>query len=293
MIILKTDRLTVKMLEPGEGTNSLERFDHTCYVDQVTLDGKYDFLTGEPEGLLSHRLTGGHGLVSELKCDELGIEAGEGAWFPKFGVGLLYNENGGKFTFREPYKMEPFDVTWKATDSEAVFEMAPRECMGYALREKRTVKAEGNTVTFLYEYENVGEKALSLGEYVHNFMTIEHKPLSPSYHLEAAVKNLDGRGPERDAGTVYGKGSGLGWTGYYGASSMFFLTAEDFDESRPFFWKLTNDESSAWVMEEVSFKPAKAPVWSIDHIVSCECYNNFTIAPGETVKYWRKWTFGD
>lgn len=290
MIILKSDRLAVTMLEPGEGTNSLERFDRSAYIEQVTLDGKYDFCSGEPGELLPHRLTGGKGLVSEIKCDLLGEEAGKNAWFPKFGVGLLYNESGEKFTFRDPYKMDPFEVKWTATDSEARFNVLPRECMGYALDEKRVVKVEDNTITISYEFTNVGQKALELGEYVHNFLTIEHKPLGPAYHLTAAIKPIDGAVSRN--GVAYGKGSGIEWKGYSDSSCMMQLKGDVIDDSVPFFWKLTNDESPCWVQEETSFTPSHAPVWSIDHIVSCECYHTFTVAPGETVKYWRKWTFG-
>lgn len=291
MFYLKNDRLTVKILEPGEGTNNLERFSRSAYIEQVTLDDKYDFCTGEPGELLAHRLTGGKGLVSEVKCDALGEEAGKNAWFPKFGVGLLYNETGENFTFRDPYKMEPFQINWSASETQADFEVLPRECMGYALSEKRSVKLDGNTITISYEFTNVGEKALELGEYVHNFLTIEHKPLSPAYHLVAAVKPIDGKLPGR-GGPAYGKGKGIEWSGYTNDSCMMKLGAEDIDASVPFFWKLTNDESPAWVMEETGFTPSHVPVWSIDHIVSCECYNTFSVAPGEIVKYWRKWTFG-
>ncbi len=292
MFYLKNDRLTVKILEPGEGTNSLERFDRTAYIEQVTLDGRYDFCTGEPEGLLRHRLTGGKGLVSEIKCDALGEEAGVGGWFPKFGVGLLYNEEGGPFKFQIPYKVEPFEVKIDAKEDEAVFEVLPRECMGYALHEKRTVKLDGSTITISYEYSNVGEKALELSEYVHNFMTIEHKPLGPAYHLVGRFNNLDGVLPGR-GGPAYGKGNGLEWSGYTDSACMMRLTAEHIDASAPFFWKLTNDESPAWVMEECGFVPTSAPVWSIDHNISCEAFHSFTVNPGETVSYQRKWTFGD
>ncbi len=292
MFYLKSDRLSARVWEPGEGTNNLERFDRSCYVDELTLDGKYQFLTGEPGELLPHRLTGGKGLVSEIKADELGVEAGKGGWFPKFGVGLLKNETGEKFSFRSPYEMKPFEVEVEKGKDWASFHVLPELCMGYALDEKRDLRLSGNTLTIVYHFKNVGEKSLSLGEYVHNFMTIEKKPLGPAYRLTAAVKGLEGYEPPR-GGPAYGTAEGFGWRDYTNSSCMAHIQRENVDMSRPFFWKLTNGESPAWVMEETSFFPEKAPVWSIDHIVSCECYNAFTLAPGESIDYWRRWTFGD
>ena len=162
MINLKTNRLNVQILEPGEGENKYERFDRTCCVKQVTLDGKYDFMSGSPERLWPERPTGGMGLVSEIKCDDPSVEAGAGGWFPKFGVGLLYNEDGEKYSIHKGYKAELFDIEQKVGESEASFHVLPRECMGYAIDEKRTVRLECNTLTYFYEFKNVGSRPLTL-----------------------------------------------------------------------------------------------------------------------------------
>ncbi len=291
MLTIKNDRLTVSMLEPGEGTNSLERFDRSAYIYSVVLDGKFEFCSGEPEGLLDHRLTGGKGLVSEIKCDAAAEEAGVGGWFPKFGVGLLRNEQGGRFDFRTPYEMQPFEVEYSADGDEAVFETLPRECMGYALREKRRVKLEGNTLTISYQFTNEGEKPLELGEYVHNFMTIEHKPLGPDYRLQLAVKPMDDKRPFGDA-LAAGNGDSIRWAEYSKKPVMMMFTPEEFDSDAPFFWKLSHEQSPVWVMEECSFTPGRSVMWSIDHIISFEGYNTFSVPVGETVTYQRRWTFG-
>ena len=274
MIKLKNNRLEVIMLEPNEGPNQKERFDRSAYITDIILDGKYSFCSSEPGELLSHRMTGGYGLVSEIKCDDLGCEAGCKAWFPKFGVGLLYNESGKKYDFMLSYEQDSYDVSWVATELSAEFEIFPKKCMGYALREKRNVKINNNVLVIEYSYTNEGEKALNLDEYVHNFISINRLPIGPAYHLEMPVKSW-GEKIVSACTEVYGEKQSIIWNKHSKEPEMFRIEEDDIKKDTPFFWKLWHENCSAWIMEETSFKPSKILVWFVDHIISCECYNSF------------------
>lgn len=292
MIVLKSDRLLVEIDEPDEGRNNTVRFDRAGYITRVQLDGQHEFCTVEPDNL-SHPCSGGAGLCSEIK-DTLWAEAPVGGKAPKFGVGLLTKPDEGRYQFFAKYETEHFPMDIESDGKTAVFTTNALPCMGYALKQKKTVAVEGNTITVTYLYENVGEKPLALGEYVHNFVTIDKLPIGPDYFLSMpTIAPQDEKKPKQEDATIYGKGSGFTYTAYNPAAAMIDVEGSEIAQDKPYSWKLTNKNTTASISEEDSFIPTKIPVWTIDHIISSEAYTNFEIAPGETHTYTRKWIFED
>jgi hypothetical protein len=291
MITLKSDRLQVEIANPGEGRNTTVRFDRAGFITRVCLDGKHEFCTVEPDNL-SHPCSGGAGLCSEIKDGDIWSETAIGEDCPKFGVGLLTKPTEEKYKFFAKYDTKPFDIKITAGESEAVFETAPVSCMGYALRQKKTVTVSGNTVTVKYEYENVGEKSLALSEYCHNFVTIDKLPIGPEYTISMpTIASQDNKAPKQETATIYGKGSGFTYSAYNPAAGMIDVSGDEIDPSKPFSWTIKNSTTSAYLSEEDSFTPSKIAIWTIDHIISPEVFTSFEIAPGETHTYERKWTF--
>lgn len=292
MITLKTNRLRVEILEPGEGRNQTVRFDRAGFISRVTLDGKHEFCTVEPDNL-SHPCSGGAGLCSEIKDDNIWDEVPVGKQCPKFGVGLLEKPSGESYKFFEKsYRKEFFQISWEASGSRAVFRTEPKPCMGRALRQTKAVTLDGNSINILYTFENTGEKRLNLREYVHNFVTIDMLPIGPDYYLSfPTARRQDGKHGHNGEGTICGKGSGFTFSGYDAAASMADVSGAEIDPAKPFSWKITNAISPAAISEEESFIPESVPIWTIDHIISPEVYHSFSIAPGETHTYTRKWVF--
>ena len=288
-IILSSKRLKVKVEKPGEFPNTTTRFDRAGFITQVTLDGKYDFCTEEPEGL-RHRRTGGMGLCSEFQLEQAAEDAQIGTNFPKPGVGLLLKEEEGKYVFHYPYKCEPYEVDYDAEDNSITFETAPLLCMGYAFRHVKKISVEENALIMEITFENTGEKAINFNEYCHNFLSIEYLPIGPDYYLDMTVSPQDGKAAMR--GPSVGSGNGFTYTDYSDSATMITVAGEEIPDTLPFTWKLTNKKSTAWVSEEVSAKPSKVAVWSIDHIVSPEVICSFSLNPGEKATWSRKWTFG-
>ena len=168
--------------------------------------------------------------------------------------------------------------------------MAP--CQGYQLKERKTVKADENSITVFYEMENRGKKELSLREYCHNFISIDYYPLGPEYTLKMPVVPQNEKKPERGTGTIQGTDCGFSFTGYADTACAVRINS---DEILPgeFYWKLSHSGGMAAVEERVSFKPSWILVWSVDNNISPEVSYCFTLPPGKAISYWRRWTFTD
>lgn len=81
--VLKNQRLEVTIRLPGSQPES-ERFDSSCVVEQVLLDGKHTFC--QPEQKISSRVTcWGFGLNAEFDMNDVARKAKKGAFFPQTG----------------------------------------------------------------------------------------------------------------------------------------------------------------------------------------------------------------
>ena len=65
MITLKSNRLRVRIAEPGEAPNQTHRFDRAGFISEIRLDDRISFCASEPENL-SHPCTGGRGLCRSI-----------------------------------------------------------------------------------------------------------------------------------------------------------------------------------------------------------------------------------
>ena len=85
--VLKNQRLEVTIRLPGSQPES-ERFDSSCVVEQVLLDGEHTFC--QPEQKIASRVTcWGFGLNAEFDMNDVARKARKGELFPKPGVGLM------------------------------------------------------------------------------------------------------------------------------------------------------------------------------------------------------------
>ncbi|MGB4661094.1 MAG: hypothetical protein WBI07_18125 [Mobilitalea sp.] len=288
-IILKTERLSVEIAEPGEFPNTTTRFDRSGFVVQVTLDNQFAFCTKEPDKL-THPSTGGVGLCSEYQLSAPADEAAKGTQFPKMGVGLLTKEEEGGYVFHYPYPCEPYEINYTKTDTLVRFETKPNPCQGYAASHAKTLEVVENELIMTMEVENVGTKPLVFDEYCHNFMTLEHLPIGDQFYIGMSVAPQDGK-TAKDNDVLIGSGNGFTFSRYSSTAVMISAEKDQISEELPFQWKLTNQNSPAWVSESVSVKPNKISIWSIDHIISPEVFCHFDLALGEKATWSRKWTF--
>lgn len=287
-IILENKRLRVEIAEPGIEPNTTTRFDRAGFIVQVTLDKKYEFCTREPNNL-SHPCSGGVGLCNEFTLSKPTLEATLGTQFPKLGIGLLTKDHD-EYYFYYKYKCDPFDIIYKNTDTSVTFETMPKPCMGYAAHHIKNISIEENQLLMTMTIKNTGKQPLIFDEYCHNFLTIEHLPTSDNYYLSIPIVSQDKKAP-LVGDSLIGSGHGFSFRKYSYEPTIIDVEKDEILTDAPFKWKLTNQKSPAWVSEEVSVKPDKIRIWTIDHIISPEVICNFKLAPGEKTSWTRKWIF--
>jgi hypothetical protein len=284
-LTLRNERLSVDIGEPGTVYTG-PRFDWTGWVRQVTLDGAYRFCA--PESLTEGEGTGGEGL-----CNEFGLllplgfdEAAPGGRFPKLGAGLLLKRAADRtYSHAEPYDIAPYAMSFaQEGEREAVFRVEPSACLGYAAALERRIRLDGNRMSIRCRLHNVGAKPIHTHEYCHNFLAVNGLPLGPDYELQFA---------EPLAGEEAGP---LRWLD----RSRFTLDDEPstpiyFRREGPFRpglqWTLRHRVSTAAVSEAVDFAPALIAVWGVAHVISPEVFFEFTVLPGESVEWERRFAF--
>jgi hypothetical protein len=295
MLILTSERLHVEIDEPFEGSNTGFRFDRAGYVSEVVLDGGMRFCASEPRNL-RHPSSGGRGFCNEYRfniCED--TETGE--YFPKFGIGLIRKEDDEKYIFYKKYRdVVPFKVTVKKEPSRAVFITEPMPCQGFALRTVKTVSLSENAMTMTILAENSGDKALTIEEFCHNFISIDGMAVGSDYRLELpqcpdlGYGRLRNRSGNRQ-GSMRGNGKGVTFCEFSAIDTDFAVDTAHIADQVPFTWKMSHLGARAFVECEEGFKPAGIALWAVDHIFSPEIINEFTLEPGKSTEYSRRWRF--
>ena len=299
-ILLQNDCLKVTIASPEEIPNRFRRFDRSGMITSVILNGEHEFMSTEPDNL-PHPTSGGIGLSSELKlkgndkvhpAPPAGIPLGE--TFPKPGVGVLTKDiPSERLVFFHPYPCEPYpvEVSYEPdNDSCVVFHTLPVLCDGYALDQTKKVTLQGNRIIVEMTVRNVGSKDVCLQEYCHNFVTLDHLPIGPSYHLELPVRSLEGRGTHA-GDALTGTSEGVKFLHYSNEETMLDIFKDDLNCGLGFSWTLSHSETSASMSESISLPPERIIVWTIDHLVSPECTVEIPIAQGQRAFWSRIYTF--
>jgi len=296
MITLKSNRLRVEIAESGEAPNTTCRFDRTGFITDIILDGSTWFCASEPKNLI-HPSSGGRGLCNEYQCD-VSQEAQIGEYFPKFGIGLIQKEDDEKYIFHRQYSnVKPFSVNVRAAPDSVIFNTQPEPCLGYALSCGKTITVRDNYLQMDVEVKNTGSKDIEISEYCHNFLSIAGMAIGPDYSLEfpalrqksADKKALSGRRGELLS--IIGDGRNFIFSEFNAKASLFPVDVSDAAPGSPFSWRLSNRAAKASVEETDDFIPANVSVWAVDHIVSPEIFYHFSVKPGESKKWTRRWKF--
>ncbi len=185
-LILQNERLKVEIATPGE-TYRRSRYDWTGMVTQVTLDGTHTFFAPEVvEGL------GGRGLVDlfEFKNTRIYEETEIADRFPLIGVGLLKKGDFDPFCFFKEYDVQPFHREWREIENGYLFDTFPTLCQGVAIRQKKELTLDGATLVMRHTIRNVGEKAVELQSFNHNFFCFDNAPIDSNYELHLPYKPL-------------------------------------------------------------------------------------------------------
>ncbi|QHT63631.1 hypothetical protein GXP70_29205 [Paenibacillus lycopersici] len=287
-LLVRSSRLAVTVKHPDEVGGA--RFDRTGFVTEVTLDGRHTFCAYEIPGIWDP--SKGAGLCGEFSNHQaLGYdEAKPGEWFPKIGVGLVRRESDKGYEFMKPYEVKPYRVEIVQEDDSVLrFTSLPEECLGYAVRYVKRMKAEGNTLRVDYELFNAGSRPIATNEYAHNFVCFDNATVGPDYEL-----TFDG---ERSSsfnvlvGDIRSEAERVEWNSVPAKDFYGRLYPGSEGGVMPDGWTLRHRPSGLRMSETCGFAPELIAVWGMAHNVSPEVFAPVRIAPGETAAWSRLYRF--
>ncbi|NGZ75365.1 hypothetical protein [Saccharibacillus alkalitolerans] len=279
--------VTVKAPESCGGT----RFDRTGWIAQVRLESAgVDFCV--PESLEAGAGTGGEGLSGEFGIDKpIGYaEARPGGGFHKIGVGTLTRIDGGRYDFARTYPAEAHEVRTESGRGEIRFVSEAPDRGGYSAKLTKTIAIDGRRLHVRYGLKNLGRKAISTNEYVHNFVGIGGHPVGPDYVLRLPyapeLKMLGDGGVEEKLALTDGE---LTWTSEAGGE--YYALFGGFPVGEAPYWELLHKPSGAGVRESGDFDAAKLAVWGAGHVVAPEVFIDLELEPGESREWTRTYEF--
>lgn len=299
---IRNSRLKVTFRHPAT-EKYYHRFETIGVMAEVVLDGRDVFC--EPEQLGSARFScQGVGLCGEYVWDELGAEALKGERYPKFGVGLIeQNEDHKPYDMWDSsYKFTLFPVTARFLGDRAVFTQEPVFCRGYAARIVKEISLSDDCVISTVTLTNCGEKPIAMAEYQHNFVSINHGRIGPDLVLEVPFNKELGRteagvsfmrtGEKAPHALTVSDGT-MHWNRSMGEGLTLFCSFEKecLDCARGAYWTLRDQKQGLSVTERFYFAPSRLVQWGIEHCVCTEVYAPIEAAPGESCRWTRTWQF--
>ena len=288
MFILQSNRLRVEVASPGEAPNQTYRFDRSGFITEVVLDGIHRFCASEPRNL-GHPCSGGRGICNEYIFPVSDLAA-VGEYFPKPGVGLFLKEKDEPYHFFKKYQIQPFSVTAEQQGEDTiVFITEPLVCMGYALRQKKTVSINDNRLSIHILLENIGDHAFEAEEYCHNFLTVNSMGLGPNYFLN--VPSLSDKGTDFIVGCLKGNGHGFSFSEYSAKPVFHTMEGGEFTRDEIFKWRMGNTSEKAFVDVAENIRLSRAALWATDHLIALESFHSISLHPGQTDSWTREWTF--
>lgn len=295
--LLTSDKLTVEITSPGSAPNDGFRFDRSSYITEVTLNDGTRFCASEPRNL-SHPSSNGRGFCACNRFDA-SMEVDVGEYFPVIGIGLLKKPTEKKYSqfLRYDEGFIPFEIKEEYTADSAVFEIMPMPCNGYAFHEKRVIRVEGDKIYNTVTLENVGDKPITVMEYGHNFISIEGMAVGPDYVITMPqipdLTGIEQVEAERGGPTNFeGYGHGFKMKQYESQSYSVALDDYAFYKGEPFVWRVANTAAGAYVEGTDDIKLSRVKIWTCDHMVCPEIYQNITIQPGQSATWSRDLKFG-
>ena len=303
-ITMKNQEITVTLHSPEDETFSA-RFDQIFAAKQVVLHGKYEFC--EPEQRSPERRSGGGiGLSGEFVWDELGAEAKKGQQFIKPGVGLLTQvEDDKPYDMWAPYQVERFVTTVAVQEPErVVLAQDIPTTNGIGMKIIREAVLWQNTLTLHTHIENTGTRPISMAEYQHNFVSINHAPIDKGYCLQLPcnltlndmpnrcfVQGAEGPAP----GVLRTEGDRLYWDDSMERKVLFQAVDDEKNvaDMARYSWTLSHANSPAQVQEIAYFRPSMLRLWGIDHCVSTEFFCPIKLEAGGKMAFARTWVFAE
>ena len=286
--ILKSGDLTARVLAPENSRYNRTRFNHSAFLPDVWYKGtKFtQYERNQNDGFIT---TEGSGICCEYDNVQIMRDTPVGEWYLKPGIGVLKREKD-EWGICQFVKYQPFDTKYDIGADNAVFETESPNVNGYAYKETRAVKLNGDEITLAVTLKNVGEKAFQLEEYCHNFLSLGDRDVGPGYRLDVPgfVNPASMNGSPLSYALV---GDEKGFTFSGEVLKSFYVKSYE-TQKAPVTWRMSHSECGAFIQEADSFTPNHIAVWGDYYVFSCEVFLPIDLKPGEEMNWTRKWKFG-
>lgn len=286
-IILKTDQLEVKILQPGTRYRG-SRYDWSGIIEQVTLNGKHTFCSEERyDGVYGGMC--GIGLCGVFEWADTHIYDSIPAFdsFPLLGVGLLRKPNMGPFIFNAPHVVEPFTRETSYGENWLTVHTLPRLCCGIAADQVKTIRVEGQSITIVQTITNVGPEKIDAIEFNHNFLKFDDQPICGDYQTSLPyAPNITLRRGELTLLT-----SGYRPHQFDEVSGSLAFRIRGCEQLASHWMKVENQKTGTSVLIEDKFPVTCMYCFTNPDTFSTETYKQISLNPGESITYERIYTF--
>ncbi len=281
---LNNKQLKIKIAHPLHGYKS-SRFDWTGKIFEIFFDGIQITTIENPSATESLQL--GAGLYNEfLDYEHVEIEK----WFHKIGVGLI-KKSRCPTDYSMKYEIKPANFNVIPTNNRLIIKCKSDVLDGYAYVLNKEIILKENTFTVEYLLENTGEKKIKIDEYIHNFLAINHDPISPSYSLTFPFQiRREGSKETVNPSNVFTFNDNEIHFNKQ-TEHQFFMDHINGKQCVNAQWELLHSIEKIGIRETASFQSNKINLWGWKHVISPELYHHIQIEPKEFATWSRCYEF--
>lgn len=288
---LKNKNLEIRIDLPFENYDNT-RFDQTGKIVDVIFKGTEFSITERADDSDPNNF--GRGFYNEfgleITVDFHEVEIGD--WFHKIGVGLLKKE-GEDYSHMKRYEIRPANFEVKPEVDSIRMTCTSEESNGHSYTLHKEILLNGEGFQIHYELENTGNKEIITGEYVHNFMAIDHDLIGKNYKLklpfELVQKNFS-EAVNHENKVLINKED---FTFESPVQEPFFFSYLNGSKTVQATWELINHKKKLGIRETGNFLTEKVNLWGWTHVVSPELFFKIHLQPNESVKWNRKYELFD
>jgi len=288
-IRLKNEYLCLDIQKPGCPYRG-SRFDWTGQIVQITFLDKYTFCTTETlnEQMFDKQ---GRGLYNEFGIDQpVGYNDCPVGWkFPKIGVGLLTKGTNKPYDFFYDYPVTPYSFPYAVENTKAQFFCETEKSREFAFQLDKRIELDKKTFTIHYSLSNCGKKVIKTNEYVHNFLSINRRPIDANYKLSIPFEIRREKLEQivNPDNVVKVDGNSITWNSK--PKEPFFFSGINNHTKGKASWTLIHEQEKIGIQESSDFDIQKINVWGNGHVVSPEIYFQIEVVPGEMLEWSRKY----
>lgn len=290
-IKLQNEQIELSVQLADEGYLA-SRFDRTGKI----VDAKFKNISFASQELLPENMHSncGIGFFNEFGINSpLGFEqVPNGQQFHKIGVGILEKDDE-HYNFLKAYKVENVSIKSEHHSTSIKFLCTAPLLNGFAYKLEKEISLTENGFVISYLLDNTGEKSIVTSEYVHNFIAIDKRSIGPNYvlHLPCPIeqeKLEEYLNPDKAVLLTRNEIQFI-----QKPDKAHFFSNLSGDKLVDAYWRLEHKELGISISEKTDFQTKSINVWGWGHVISPELFLEIHLAPGNSKKWHRSYTFSE